>query len=147
MESGYKKLAIILPVNAVLMFLLTYTLIDTWDHFYPNINRAYMAIVMVAPMTLVMMLMMRSMYPNTRLNLALYALLVLVFLGVFSLARTQTGVGNEAFLRSMIPHHSSAILMCERASLSDPDIIRLCDQIIQSQKEEIARMEDLLERY
>jgi uncharacterized protein (DUF305 family) len=47
----------------------------------------------------------------------------------------------------MIPHHSGAILMCERARLTDPDIVSLCRQIIQSQKEEIAAMETLLQRY
>ena len=45
----------------------------------------------------------------------------------------------------MIPHHSSAILMCEQAAISDPEIIDLCEQIVQSQEEEIAQMKALLD--
>lgn len=147
MESGYKKLLIMLPINAVLMFLLTYALIDTFDHFYPNLNRAYMAIIMVSPMALVMLLMMKSMYPDKKRNLILYAVFSALFVGTFFLARTQTGIGNEMFLRSMIPHHSSAILMCEQSSLNDPEIITLCDDIVKAQKKEIAQMKEILKRY
>ena len=59
----------------------------------------------------------------------------------------QGAVGNEQFLRSMIPHHSGAILMCEQASLTDPEIIALCAQIIPSQSQEIQQMQEILERY
>lgn len=49
------------------------------------------------------------------------------------------GIGDTQFLRSMIPHHSGAILMCQEASL-DPQLIALCKQIVTSQQEEIATM-------
>ncbi|MEX1020317.1 MAG: DUF305 domain-containing protein [Litorilinea sp.] len=147
MDSAYKKLAIMLPINAVLMFLLTYSMIDTFDHFYPNLNRAYMALIMVAPMGLVMLFFMRGMYPHPRINAGLIVGYVLVFIIAFWLARTQTFVGDEVFLRSMIPHHSSAIVMCEHATLSDPEIVTLCEEIVQAQEEEIAQMKAILERY
>lgn len=47
----------------------------------------------------------------------------------------------------MIPHHSGAILMCEQASITDPEIIALCQQIISSQQKEITQMEAILARY
>lgn len=56
-------------------------------------------------------------------------------------------VQDKQFLRSMIPHPSSAILMCERASISDPEIIALCGDIVKAQKKEIAQMRKILERY
>jgi uncharacterized protein (DUF305 family) len=114
------------------------------DHFQANINRIYMAILMVSPMVVVMLVAMGSMFPNRRLNRALIAGSAGLFLLVFVLARTQTPVGNSQFLRSMIPHHSSAILMCEEAAITDPEILRLCDQIIRSQRDEIAQMEAML---
>jgi uncharacterized protein (DUF305 family) len=64
-----------------------------------------------------------------------------------ALTRTQTPVGNEQFLRSMIPHHSSAILMCEQSNHTDTEIITLCDEIVQTQIEEIIEMEEILSRY
>lgn len=147
MNSNYKKLAVMLPINAVLMFLLTYSLIDRTDHFYPNINRAYMAIIMVAPMALVMMFFMRSMYQNAKLNYALYGLFVVLFVLTFFLARTQKPVGNEQFLRSMIPHHSSAILMCDNPRITDPEIVELCKGIVAAQEREISQMQEILKRY
>jgi uncharacterized protein (DUF305 family) len=46
----------------------------------------------------------------------------------------------------MIPHHSGAILMCEEASIDDPEIVALCGQIISSQQAEIEQMEAILKR-
>jgi uncharacterized protein (DUF305 family) len=46
----------------------------------------------------------------------------------------------------MIPHHSGAILMCERAKISDPQVKNLCREIIESQKREIDEMKAILAR-
>jgi uncharacterized protein (DUF305 family) len=46
----------------------------------------------------------------------------------------------------MIPHHSGAILMCERSTITDQEIIELCGEIVQTQEEEIAQMEAILQR-
>lgn len=147
MPGSYRKLALAIAINAAVMFLLTYALIDTLDHFYPNINRAYMMLMMVAPMVVVMLIVMRSMYRNTTLNYALIGAFAALFVVSFVLARTQTPVGNEQFLRSMIPHHSSAIVMCENSTLTDREIVELCGQIVEAQKREIAQMKEILQRY
>lgn len=147
MASHYRKLALTLSINAVLMFFITYAMIDTVDHFYVNINRVYMSLMMVAPMAMLMLFVMRSMYTNTTLNSILHAVFAALFLASFALARTQTPVGNEQFLRSMIPHHSSAILMCEQSAITDQEISTLCEEIVKAQKEEIAQMKNILERY
>ena len=47
----------------------------------------------------------------------------------------------------MIPDHPSAILMCEQASITDPEIQKLCTQIVRSQQDEIAQMQRMLARY
>ncbi len=60
--------------------------------------------------------------------------------------RTQGLVGDRQFLRSMIPHHSGAILMCEQASIRDPELKSLCGNIITSQKQEIDQMKAMLAR-
>jgi uncharacterized protein (DUF305 family) len=62
----------------------------------------------------------------------------------FGLIRQQTAISDRQFLRSMIPHHSGAILMCTEASLDDPRIKELCTAIIASQRAEIDRMKALL---
>lgn len=140
----YKKLATALTINAVIMFFVMYAMIDQFDHFYFNINRVYMTLLMVAPMAIIMLLVMRSMYTNQTLNYLLIAAFSGLFLLCFFFVRAQTLVGNEQFLRSMIPHHSSAILMCQEAAITDPEIIQLCEEIIEAQREEIAQMKALL---
>ena len=71
----------------------------------------------------------------------------MIFLASFVAMRTQAGVGNAEFLRSMIPHHSGAILMCNQASITDPEITALCRDIVTSQEKEIAQMKAILARY
>lgn len=146
MHSGYKTLGIMITINAVIMFLLNYSMIDQLQHFRFNINAVYMALMMVAPMVILMLLFMRSMFQNKRLNTFLFLAFGVLFILTFSLTRTQGLVGDGQFLRSMIPHHSGAILMCQEAAINDPEISALCEQIISSQQEEIAQMEAILER-
>lgn len=101
---------------------------------------------MVAPMIILMLFFMAQMYENKRLNILLYILSGLVFVGTFLAIRQQTFVGNEQFLRSMIPHHSIAIKTCEKAQIDDPEIAKLCVQIVEAQREEINQMENILNR-
>jgi uncharacterized protein (DUF305 family) len=83
---------------------------------------------------------------STGANTAILIGSVIVFFGSFALIRTQTTIGDRAFLRSMIPHHSGAILMCSEASISDPEVVALCGQIIKSQRDEIEQMKAILGR-
>jgi len=54
-----------------------------------------------------------------------------------SLLHEQTAIRERQFLKSMIPHHAGAILMCEQATLQDPEIVRLCESIKRGQQAEI----------
>ncbi len=86
------------------------------------------------------------MYADKRLNTIIYAGCALLFILAFAGVRTQALVGDRQFLRSMIPHHSGAILMCEQASIWDPELKSLCGNIITSQKQEIDQMKAMLAR-
>jgi uncharacterized protein (DUF305 family) len=146
MKSPYVNFAVMLAISAIFMYGLMYLMIDQVSRFHFNLNTLYMTLAMLAPMLVVMLYMMRDMYPNHRLNAALYGLSVVVFFGSIALVRTQTTIDDKEFLRSMIPHHSGAVLMCQKARLTDPEIINLCGSIIKSQKREIAEMEAILAR-
>ncbi len=87
---------------------------------------------------------MGSMYKNKKLNIALLIGGTASILLFWTLVRTQAGVGNQQFLRSMIPHHAAAILVCQQASLTDTRIQKLCTEIVQTQKEEIRIMKSLM---
>jgi uncharacterized protein (DUF305 family) len=146
-SAMYRSLGIELVVDFVIMYLVMYTMIATLDHLYLNLNNVYMTLMMVAPMAVVMLVAMRSMFPSKRANIVLIALAALVFAGSYYGMRDQTAIGDEEFLRSMIPHHSGAVLMCNRATLSDPEVVALCRQIVQSQEREIAQMKTILARH
>jgi uncharacterized protein (DUF305 family) len=62
----------------------------------------------------------------------------------FALVRSQATVGDVAWMKAMIPHHSIAILTSERARITDPRVRELADGIIATQRREIAEMEALI---
>ena len=146
-RSAYWALAAEMTIDFVIMYLVMYAMIASLAHFRLNLNNVYMTLMMVAPMTIVMLVGMRRMFPSRRANLLIGAGAALLFAGGLFAMRTQAAIGNEEFLRAMIPHHSGAILMCEQASISDPEIVRLCRGIVRSQQAEIAQMEAMLRRY
>jgi uncharacterized protein (DUF305 family) len=67
-----------------------------------------------------------------------------VFLVSLWLVRSQATVGDVAFMRAMIPHHSIAILTSERANIADPRVRKLANGIIVAQKKEIGEMKDYI---
>lgn len=146
MTGNYRGFAVELTLDFIIMYLVMYTMIASLDHFYFNLNNVYMTLMMVSPMAILMLVFMRSMYPSKRTNLIIGGVAALVFALSFLGMRTQAGVGDKEFLRSMIPHHSGAILMCRQASLKDPEVRALCDEIVQGQEREIAQMKALLAR-
>lgn len=143
----YMMLAVNLGLSLLVMYVAMFAMIWSWGEFIQNVNFFYMALVMWAPMGAIMLATMGGMYRNRKLNAALYvafaAILVLSLVGI----RQQSLVGDDQFLRSMIPHHSGAILMCEEAKLADPEIRQLCGEIIQAQKDEIAQMKRIMGRH
>jgi hypothetical protein len=146
MKNSYLSLGVQTLVGGIIMYLVMFVMIDGLDSFYNNLNMFYMTLMMVAPMVVLMILAMRHMFESKAVNMALIAASLIAFLGSFALIRTQTTIGDAAFLRSMIPHHSGAILMCKEASLSNSEIVELCKSIIRSQREEIDQMKAILAR-
>ena len=146
-QGHYGRLMIELAIDFVIMYLVMFTMIRSLDHFYNNINNVWMTLMMVTPMALVMLAAMRSMFPSRKRSLLVIAGALIVFAVSFYGMRTQAAIGDEQFLRSMIPHHSGAILMCQEASITNPEIKALCGEIVDSQRREIEQMKAILEQY
>ena len=141
----YFRLLIALAASYGVMFLVGYARTDIFENVFLNLNRFYMTGMMVAPMLIIMLLAMGSMYQNKTLNAVLIGVGVVLTLLFWSLVRQQVGVGNQQFLRSMIPHHAAAILVCNQAALTDPRIEDLCTEIIAAQEREIREMKALMQ--
>lgn len=142
----YVKLAVNLGLSLLVMYLAMFAMIWSWGEFIQNVNFFYMALVMWAPMGAIMLATMGSMYRNRTLNFVLFAAFAAIFILSLVGIRQQSLVGDDQFLRSMIPHHSGAILMCEEAKIADPELRQLCDEIVEAQKEEIAQMKRIRDR-
>jgi uncharacterized protein (DUF305 family) len=131
-------------LSFISMYILMYAMVNTIDNVFNNLNQFYMAGLMTAPMVLIELFVMRSMYQDKRLNALIIAGSILAALAFFLLIRYQTAIVDKQFLRSMIPHHAGAILMCEHASIQDSEIQQLCTNIISSQQAEIDQMKSKL---
>jgi hypothetical protein len=129
----------------IAMYILMYAMVDSFGNVFNNVNQAYMAALMTAPMLLIEIAIMRGMYPNRAINAAIVCGSIVLGVTCWLLIRGQVFVGDEQFLRSMIPHHGGAILMCDKAVFSDPEINGLCARIKDGQQEEIDWMKRKLE--
>lgn len=143
-RTNYGRLALMFVLHLIAMYVLMYAMVDTFAHALPNHNQFYMAALMAAPMVILELLIMGSMYPSKRLNLFIMIVGLAVLICSFFFIREQVAIGDEQFLRSMISHHAGAILMCDKATLEDPQIQELCTNIMSGQQQEIEWMEQKL---
>ncbi|WP_427910980.1 DUF305 domain-containing protein [Pediococcus parvulus] len=142
----YIKFGIMIGVSTVVMFLMMYLNSFKIDHLYFSQTRVWMALMMGAAMTIIMLLFMWQMYPNKRLNQVILLGAGLLFCGSLFLVRSQTTVKDVSWMHAMIPHHSIAILTSTRADLHDPEVKKLADEIAITQKKEIKEMKRLIKK-
>ena len=144
-HNPYSRLLAMVLLSFIAMYVLMYAMVDGFGSVYNNINQAYMAALMAAPMMAIELWIMSGMYHNRRVNVLLLCGAIAASALFFTLIRQQAAISDRQFLRSMIPHHSGAILMCEEATLTDQRLRDLCASIVESQRAEIAQMKALLE--
>lgn len=142
----YLKLLLMAVLSFVSMYILMYSMVNTFRDIYPSFNQFYMAGLMAAPMVLIEIVLMSAMYKNKKLNAVITVVSVLAGILFFLGIRQQAAISNEEFLRSMIPHHSGAILMCREANITDPEIKTLCQTITKGQQQEINQMRAILNK-
>src|SRR5262245_29897201 len=129
--------------STVVMFLLTHLNTLEFDHVFYSETRTFMAFIMRAAISVIMLGFMTRMYKNRRANVTILGGSVAVFAIALWLVRSQATVSDVADMRA-IPHHSIAILTSERAHISDPRVRKLADGIIESQRKDSSEMKDLL---
>lgn len=142
----YVRFGVMILVSTVVMFGMMYLNVFQWDHIFYSQTRLFMALMMGAVMAMIMLLFMWKMYENKKWNLAILAVSVLVFCGSLFMVRSQTAVDDVKWMKAMIPHHSIAILTSTNAAIKDPEVKELADDIIQTQKEKIEKMKEMIER-
>lgn len=140
----YRRLYFMIALSFAAMYALMYAMVDRFANVHHNLNQVYMAGLMAASMVIIELLVMRGMYRDKRRNVLLLfggvLALILFWVGI----RSQAAITDGQFLKSMIPHHAGAILMCQQAPIRDRRIRELCRSIVASQQAEIDQMKAML---
>jgi endonuclease/exonuclease/phosphatase (EEP) superfamily protein YafD len=144
--KNYQKFSLMLAVSFVIMYLVMFLNVDALSHIYFSLTRTYMALLMVSPMALLMLLLMPAMYKNKTFNRIIAISSIAVFVLALVFLRNQIPIQDEQYMKAMIPHHSSAIMVSKNADLKDAEVKKLSVQIIKSQEEEIMQMKEILKR-
>ncbi|QNM81729.1 DUF305 domain-containing protein [Sphingomonas sabuli] len=144
MNMSWSRLASMVAVSTAIMFVLMYQLVYAWDHAFFSISRFLASLVMACVMTVIMLAFMWKMYRGQGTKIAVVAVSALLGIALLAVNRGQLLVGDTAFMKAMIPHHSIAINNARKAHLSDPRVRRLADDIIAAQVMEIEEMKRLI---
>ena len=145
-SNSYVKFAAMMTVSFVIMYAVMFLNADIFEHVMLSTTRTYMTILMVAPMAISMILFMWKMYENKKINYIILTSAVIIFIGTLTMLRNQTLIADVQWMKAMIPHHSSAIMVSQKAHLTDPEAQKLAEDIIKAQMEEIAQMQEMIKR-
>ncbi|WP_205679279.1 DUF305 domain-containing protein [Brumimicrobium aurantiacum] len=145
-KSNYTKFILMLICSAISMYITMYFNTYEFSHVYFSWTRMYMTLIGIGGMAIIMFLFMRKMYTNKGKNTAIIVgSLILMSISTF-LVRQQIPVEDVRWMRAMIPHHSIAILTSKNAEISDPEVKKLAEDIIEAQEKEIKEMKKMIER-
>jgi hypothetical protein len=144
-SMSWGRFAAMIATSTFIMFFLMYQLVYSSEHLMFSVNRLIASLVMGAVMTLVMLGFMWSMYKGMAIKVGVLAVALVLGVALLLVNRSQALISDVTFMKSMIPHHSIAINNARKASISDPRVRQLADEIIASQVREIAEMKLLIE--
>ena len=92
-----------IALSFISMYILMYAMVNSFDNVFNSVNQVYMAGLMTAPMVLIELFLMGSMYPLKKLNMVILITAAVIGSMFFLMIRQQTLVTDRQFLRSMIP--------------------------------------------
>lgn len=144
-RTMYLRFGAMILTGMVVMYWVMF--VGSWqlDHVRFSESRVFMAVTMGGTMGLVMLAWMLNMYKNTKANIAIVAVSLLLIGGGIALDRSQITVNDSAWMSAMIPHHSLAITRSERAQIQDVRVCELAVEISEAQRREIDEMAWLID--
>ena len=96
-REHYKKLMLMAILSFISMFILMYAMVNTFANVFININQFYMAGLMTAPMIIIEMALMGSMYMDKKLNTIIIAISSIMLIAFFVFIRQQVAVSDKQF--------------------------------------------------
>ncbi|GAA2173656.1 hypothetical protein GCM10009784_08900 [Arthrobacter parietis] len=145
MRNMYLRFGAMILTAMVVMYFVMFIGSWEWSHIRFSESRVFMTLAMGGTMGLIMLGWMLNMYKNTKANVAVVVVSLLLLGGGAFLDRSQTTVDDQDYMSAMIPHHSLAITRSERAELADVRVCQLAVEISEAQRREISEMDWLIE--
>jgi hypothetical protein len=144
-KEMYLRFGAMILTAMVVMYWVMF--VGSWElsHVRWSQSRMFMAITMGGTMGLVMLAWMLNMYRNTKMNLVIVVVSILLIAGGTSFDRSQATVDDSNFMSAMIPHHSLAITRSERFQNEDLRVCELAVEISEAQRREILEMDWLID--
>lgn len=141
---SWGRFAAMIATSVVIMVFLMYQLVYSVDHVELSWNRVIASLVMGCVMVVVMLGFMWPMYKNRTTKISVVVAAAVVGAALLWINRSQAIVDDVRFMRAMIPHHSIAVNNARKATITDPRVRALADEIIESQIREIELMKRLV---
>jgi hypothetical protein len=144
-KEMYLRFGAMILTAMVVMYWVMF--VGSWElsHVRWSQSRMFMAITMGGTMGLVMLAWMLNMYRNTKMNLVIVVVSILLIAGGTAFDRSQATVDDSSFMSAMIPHHSLAITRSERFQNEDVRVCELAVEISEAQRREILEMDWLID--
>ena len=146
MKFSHSMIIMFVGSFIVQYFLMPPIMINKTSYITNNIGKAYLATIMGLFMVLIEFIMHDHQYHVLSFNW--YAILFSL-LAIFTyLYRKQIGIDDKQYLEGMIEHHSMALFQSEEIlkKTDSYDVAKLAKNIIQTQKDELTFMTDLLKK-
>ena len=127
-------------------FLMPPIMVNNRLYITNNLGKAYIAATMAIFMLFLEVMMHDYQYKVLSLNL--YTLLAGGLAMFVYLYRQQIAINDKQYLEGMIEHHSMALLTSEEIlkKTNDYNVTKIAKNIIQTQKDEINSMKNLLKK-
>jgi len=127
-------------------FLMPPIMVSNRRYITNNLGKAYMAVIMAIFMVFLEVMMHDHQYHILSFNL--YTILAVGLVLFVYLYRNQIAIDDKQYLEGMIEHHSMGIFTSEEIlkKTNDYNIAKLAKNIIQTQKDEIREMRELVSK-
>jgi hypothetical protein len=102
MSAPYVRLFITLALGAAVMFLVLHATIGVPGSRGLDIGMACLALMLAAPMGVLILLIMPHLFRRLGANLILYAAFALIFLGAWAETRSHFLAGDQALLHARV---------------------------------------------
>jgi len=100
MNAPYVRLCLTLGLGALLMFLVLHATIGAPGSRELDLGMACLALMLAAPMGVLILLIMPHLFRRLGANLALYAAFALIFLGAWAETRSHFLADDQALLHA-----------------------------------------------